>query len=160
MYIKNIKKDYGTTSKILVYNRGTEINPPTCKLHMQISCPECYVRNVNPIPSPSSLQRSVAFRTTMWVIRKLPIPSSWFSLVERSGFCRVERKVETRSVLPCVEWEKIYNTRKEKAWLAIHPTSSAIGMRPNVVKIEKVDIKKWWRLRSPSNRRRAAPYLI
>lgn len=63
MYIKNIKKDYGTTSKILVYNRGTEISPPTCKLHMQISCPECYVRSVNPIPSPSSLQRSKSMIT-------------------------------------------------------------------------------------------------
>lgn len=63
MYIKSIKKDYGTTSKILVYNRGTEISPPTCKTHNQISCPECYVRSVNPIPSPSSLQRSKSMIT-------------------------------------------------------------------------------------------------
>lgn len=63
MYIKNIRKDYGKSSKILVYNRGTDISPPTCNLHDAISCPECYVRSVNPVPSPSSLQRSKSMIT-------------------------------------------------------------------------------------------------
>lgn len=58
MYIRNIKKDFGTTSKITVYNRGVRISPPRCKLHDQIACQICWERKVNAIPSPSSLMRS------------------------------------------------------------------------------------------------------
>jgi len=58
MYIKTIKKDYGKTIKILSYNRGVDISPPQCKTHNQIGCNICWVRSVNPIPSPSSLMRS------------------------------------------------------------------------------------------------------
>lgn len=63
MYIKSIKKNYGKVSKILVYNRGVQIEPPSCKIHKRISCPECYVRCVNPVPSPSSLARTKAMIT-------------------------------------------------------------------------------------------------
>jgi len=58
MYIKTIKKDYGQTVKILSYNRGVEISPPTCKVHSSVACSISWVRSVSPVPSPSSLQRS------------------------------------------------------------------------------------------------------
>lgn len=58
MYIKSIKKDYGKTIRIVNYNRGVVIDPPRCKDHDQIACQLCWKRVVNPIPKPSSLQRS------------------------------------------------------------------------------------------------------
>jgi len=58
MYVKNIKKDYGKTIKIMKYNRGVELEPPRCKVHSMIACQLCWKRTINPIPSPSSLMRS------------------------------------------------------------------------------------------------------
>lgn len=58
VYIRSIKKDYGNSSKVTVYNSGVRIDPPKCQLHFQIACQICWTRKVNPIPSPSSLMRS------------------------------------------------------------------------------------------------------
>lgn len=58
MIIKSIKKDYGQTSKIVVYNKSVDISPPVCKTHMLPVCQICWTRKVNPVPSPSSLMRS------------------------------------------------------------------------------------------------------
>ena len=58
MYVKSIAKNYGKITKIMVYNRGVELEPPRCKLHEQIVCTICWERKQNPIPSPSSLMRS------------------------------------------------------------------------------------------------------
>lgn len=58
MYIRNIKKDYGDTSKITVYNTGIRMEPPKCRTHNQTACSVCWVRNANATPTASSLMRS------------------------------------------------------------------------------------------------------
>jgi len=56
--IKTIKKDYGSSIKILQYNHSVDLSPPQCKTHNSIGCQICWKRSVNPIPKPSSLMRS------------------------------------------------------------------------------------------------------
>lgn len=58
MYIKSIAKDYGDTTKIVVYNRGVNIDPPLCKIHLLPVCQICWKRKVNVVPKPSSLMRT------------------------------------------------------------------------------------------------------
>jgi len=58
MRINSIRKDYGTISKILTYNKAIEVSPPQCDPHGKSACVECWPRSKNPTPSQSSLQRS------------------------------------------------------------------------------------------------------
>lgn len=58
MLIKSIKKDYGNQIKILKYKKLQKLEPPRCTNHGVILCYSCYPRKINPIPSPSSLQRT------------------------------------------------------------------------------------------------------
>lgn len=58
MYIKSIAKDYGQFTKIIVYKKGVNIDPPRCKPHLLPSCQICWKRKVNVIPKPSSLMRT------------------------------------------------------------------------------------------------------
>jgi len=58
MYIKSIAKDYGEYSKITVYKKGVNIDPPMCKIHLLPSCQICWTRKTNTIPKPSSLMRT------------------------------------------------------------------------------------------------------
>lgn len=63
MYIKTIKKDYPKSTRILKFAYGFNLEPPMCTEHGQISCPQCWVRSSNPVPSPSSLQRTKTLMT-------------------------------------------------------------------------------------------------
>jgi len=58
MYIKSIAKNYGKVTKITVYNKGVNIDPPLCKKHLLPVCQMCWKRTVNNVPKPSSLQRT------------------------------------------------------------------------------------------------------
>ena len=58
MYIKSIAKNYGDFTKVVVYNKGVNLDPPVCKLHLLPVCQICWTRKVNVIPKPSSLMRS------------------------------------------------------------------------------------------------------